>query len=71
MVARYLQKLSHLTPSVRRDNFCKYRATMKFLAPFLKEMDFSSKNGLSFYLRGFRRLKSLVRYILKIGRIGT
>ena len=40
MVARYLQKLSHLTPSDRRDNFCKYRATMKFLAPFLKEMDF-------------------------------
>ena len=42
MVARYLQKLSHLTPSDRRDNFCKYRATMKFLAPFLKEMDFST-----------------------------
>ena len=41
MVARYLQKLSRLTPSDRRDNFCKYRATMKFLAPFLKEMDFS------------------------------
>ena len=44
MVARYLQKLSHLTPSDRRDNFCKYRATMKFLAPFLKEMDFRLGN---------------------------
>ena len=32
---RYLQKLFLLTPTDRKDNFCKFRATMKFLAPFL------------------------------------
>ena len=35
VVARNLQKLSHLTPSNRRDNLCKYRATTKILTPFL------------------------------------
>ena len=30
----WLHEMSHLTPSDRRDNFCKYCATMKFLAPF-------------------------------------
>ena len=65
MVARYLQKSSLLTPSNRRDNFCKYRATMKFqLLSYMKwtlgqgvqhldsnySMYYSVKNLLCYYV---------------------
>ena len=66
MVARYLQKLSHLTPS---DRFCKYRSTFFIKNGLQLELEFSVDFSTKFIIQRFRDSTQNFPLITSIGPI--